>query len=176
MIHFISPNCYHSDTLLVWRLSRTRSPDKIAVLSRFLVIPGFLNTYKCIDRGCKGKAAPLRCMSQCCSMILKRCKIARGERPYGKGMKKCRVEKKTEREENIRVIGKSDWERGLMREGNKSWRARECMRRIRVDENGKDGSGKRKGHQSTPPDCLRCPRGKINLWGREGKMGRRTER
>ena len=59
-----------------------------------------------------------------------------------------------------------------MKDGNQSWRARECMRSIRVDENGKDGSGKRKGHQSTPCDCLRCPRGKIDWWGRGGKRGK----
>lgn len=39
------------------------------------------------------------------------------------------------------------------------------MRGIRVDKNGWDGSGKRKGHQSTPPDCLGRPRGKIDMWG-----------
>lgn len=58
-----------------------------------------------------------------------------------------------------------------MKDSNESWRARECMRSIRSDENGKDGSRKRKGHQSTPPDCLRCPRGKDRSVRKERKEG-----
>lgn len=43
-----------------------------------------------------------------------------------------------------------------------------------LTKNGKNGPGKRKGHQSTPPDCLRCPKGEIDLSQRE--KDRRTER
>lgn len=43
-----------------------------------------------------------------------------------------------------------------------------------LTKNGDSGPGKRKGHQSTPPDCLRCPEGEIDP-SQKGK-DRRTER
>lgn len=51
----------------------------------------------------------------------------------------------------------------------------ESVRKVsELTKNGKSGPGKRKGHQSTPPDCLRCPKGEIDLSQRE--KDRRAER
>lgn len=68
----------------------------------------------------------------------------------------------------------------MMWDANESWRARECMQSLRVDENGKDGSGKRKeAKRNTNQHLLIAsgvPRERSICKGRGEKRDRRTDR
>lgn len=65
----------------------------------------------------------------------------------------------------------------LMQENNEKLKSKGARHQsFRVDVKRGDGSSKRKGHQSTPPDCLRGLGRKIDLTA-EGwdETGRRAE-